>query len=70
MRSKRTIAAKVYEVSLRIAILEREIAQVETGARDGDSIKDKIFDLKRKLRLFREVLRNYPSTPFDFRNVC
>ena len=61
---------KVQEVSHMICDLEKKIAEEEMNYKDADSIKDKIFNLKRKLGLFREVLRTYSPSSFNYRHSC
>lgn len=67
---KKAIDEKVEEVSHRIFDLEKKIAEEELNYNDVDSIKDRILNLKRKLGLFREVLRSYPTSSFKYRHIC
>ena len=61
---------KVQEVSLIIVSLEKKLAEEELKSGDAASIKDGVLNLKRKLGLFRQLLKTYTSLPYDYRKMC
>ena len=72
MQSKQALEEKVREVSVIILSLEKAIAEEETNDKNVDSIRNKIENLKRKLGLFREIMKAHSSSSptFNSRHVC
>ncbi len=68
---KQTESVKAEEIAAIITALEKEIASEEMNHNDVDSIKEKIYNLKKKSGLFKEEL-NSPSTvpPYNFDHTC
>jgi uncharacterized coiled-coil DUF342 family protein len=61
---------KAKQIVRIISAIEKKIAEEPKSPNDADSIKDKILNLKRKLGMFKEILRKYPSSPYNLNNEC